>query len=319
MRVFVPWGLYATVGEWNFCKNPADPAIVIGENFYMTDEHIHREMFNEIPWNDLKAPGVTMESYVAGDLEDWIPGALSFDGESTFCVLADKDLKSDYERTGKIATTTDRKGNARRKWQSTRGLKKGQPPPKSTYPGEKRRTVDMGVNNFLLEVYLKTKISGATLVSKLSANAGYILDIDAAGRPRLTVKAAGTSCTRSASAAINDGEWHHVVAEVDRSAREGLAVYIDGRPASGERTGAMPGEDASLSNEADFLVGKGPSGKPFAGAMDFLRVCRGTLDDAETTIEELYAWQFDGPQFGDFTGRRPADGKRDAGAIEFLD
>jgi len=58
-------------------------------------------------------------------------------------------------------------------------------------------------------------------------------------------------------------------------------------------------------------------GNCFRGAIDFLRIARGTLADAKTTIEELYAWEFDGPQFRDFTGRLPADGKRDAGAIEF--
>ena len=33
---------------------------------------------------------------------------------------------------------------------------------------------------------------------------------------------------------------------------------------------------------------------------------------ADTTIEELYAWEFDGPQIRDFTGRKPT-GARNAG------
>jgi hypothetical protein len=37
---------------------------------------------------------------------------------------------------------------------------------------------------------------------------------------------------------------------------------------------------------------------------------------ARTTIEELYAWQFDGPFLRDFTGRKPVGERRDAGAIE---
>jgi hypothetical protein len=74
--------------------------------------------------------------------------------------------------------------------------------------------------------------------------------------------------------------------------------------------------DGSLSNRGDFYVGRGRGGSYFAGAIDFLRVCRGTLADAGTTIEELYAWQFDGPFLRDFAGRGPADGKRDAGALE---
>jgi hypothetical protein len=38
------------------------------------------------------------------------------------------------------------------------------------------------------------------------------------------------------------------------------------------------------------------------------------LADANTTIEELYAWEFDGPQFRDFGGRK-SSGARDAGAV----
>jgi hypothetical protein len=111
---------------------------------------------------------------------------------------------------------------------------------------------------------------------------------------------------------VNDGDWHHLIVEVDRAA--GTAVfYVDGERA-GAGSLALP-PDVSLANGADFVVGKGLGGRFFAGAIDFLRVSRGTLADARTTIEELYTWEFDGPQLRDFTGRPPV-GKRDAGAIE---
>jgi len=56
--------------------------------------------------------------------------------------------------------------------------------------------------------------------------------------------------------------------------------------------------------------------KLFDGAIDFMRIARGTLADAKTTIYELYAWEFNGPFLCDFTGReRPADGG-EAGAID---
>jgi len=48
-------------------------------------------------------------------------------------------------------------------------------------------------------------------------------------------------------------------------------------------------------------------------------VSRGTLADAQTSIEELYAWQFDGPQLRDFNGRNFTGARRDAGAIELVD
>ena len=70
----------------------------------------------------------------------------------------------------------------------------------------------------------------------------------------------------------------------------------------------------SLANEGDVYVGGTPDGRYLDGALDFLRIAQGTLADADTTIEELYAWEFDGPQFRDFTGRKLSRG-RTAGAI----
>jgi hypothetical protein len=80
----------------------------------------------------------------------------------------------------------------------------------------------------------------------------------------------------------------------------------------------MPAEDVSLSNTGDFYVGRSALGNYFAGALDFLRVSRGTLADARTTIGELYEWQFNGPFLRDFFGNDPV-GQRDAGAMEQLD
>ena len=46
-----------------------------------------------------------------------------------------------------------------------------------------------------------------------------------------------------------------------------------------------------------------------------MRLARGTLADAKTTIEELHAWQFDGPALRDFTGQPRPEGSGSAGAI----
>jgi hypothetical protein len=53
------------------------------------------------------------------------------------------------------------------------------------------------------------------------------------------------------------------------------------------------------------------------GAIDFLRVCRSTLAESKTTIDELYAWQFHGPMLRDIAGRAPTSHRsRDAGALQ---
>jgi hypothetical protein len=68
----------------------------------------------------------------------------------------------------------------------------------------------------------------------------------------------------------------------------------------------------SLSNGGDFMAGKG-----IIGAMDFLRVSRGSLADAETSIAGLYAWEFNRPHARDFAGRAPGRGqRRTVGALE---
>lgn len=304
VRFFVPWSLYMTVGEWSFTRFNADPTIVIGENYFMSDEFVERDMYSEIPRNDLAAIGAKAGDYLKGVLEDWTDGALVFNGKDRYCVLKDQDMKSDYQVSQSFVEENG-------KLQPKSG--------KFTYPGSKRRALDMGANNFLIEAYLKTEsgYAGGVLVSK-AADAGYVLELDKQGHARLTIRSGGKeACSRTNSAAVNDGQWHHVVAEVDRAAdKEGIAIYVDGKAANGAWTGQMPAKDVSLANTADFLVGKGADGGFFAGTLDFLRVCRGTLADSKTTIGELYAWEFDGPFLKDFCGNMPKDGKRDAGAIQ---
>jgi hypothetical protein len=110
---------------------------------------------------------------------------------------------------------------------------------------------------------------------------------------------------------LDDDRWHHVIAEADRDARI-LTLYVDGQQDS---TGAGLGP-VSLANEADLYVGGRPEGDYLRGAIDFLRIARGTLADAQTTIQELYAWQFDGPARRDMRGAAPKGQGRDAGALE---
>jgi len=90
-----------------------------------------------------------------------------------------------------------------------------------------------------------------------------------------------------------------------------MTVYLDGRKDAG---GVGVDGTISLANDGDLTVGGTPEGRCLDGALDFLRIAQGTLADANTTIEELYAWEFDGPQFRDFSGRKPS-GPRDAGAV----
>jgi len=305
VKFFVPWSLYMTVGEWTFTRLRADPTVVIGENMFMSDEYVSRDMYYEIPRNDLTVPGAKSEDYVKGALNDWSENALVFNGKDRFCVLADKEIKSDY-------ATTERFGDVKGK----RGVEKGN----FTYPGAKRRTVDMDTNNFLIEVHFKSAPqSHGTLVAKLDKDTGYSLAIDAQGHPLLTLRAGNAVFSTNAPIVVNDGQWRHLLADVDRKSGF-VALYVDGKQAATAKL--TLDATATLVNSGDFLIGKTSDAQApdfFSGTLDFLRVARGTLADSKTTITELYAWEFNGPWGRDFCGQLTQNGKRDAGAIQFRD
>jgi len=282
VKYFVPWALARMVGEWNFYKSEAAPHIVLGEEYYMTDEHGQRGNYYYLPRMDLRVSGCDASDYAESGLEDWIDGALTFDGERT-AVLTHQEMKRDvsYEK------------------------KKGVPAYK--YSGSKRETVDMDANSFLIEVYLKTEqghVDGI-VASKTDGSTGYDLSVAANGGAMLTLRRGGTFSANS-SVCINDGDWHHVIVEVDRAAGS-VHFYVDGRLAGKSKLKIEKG--VTLSNTADFVVGKG-----LKGSIDFLRVARSTLAESHTDIDELYTWQFAGPHLHDFNGKM-AKSKRSAGAI----
>ena len=94
VKFFTAFPLSAVVGEWNFYKHPADPSIIMGDNFYMTSEFSDRNTYQDVPKNDLTVHNVTDTSFVKGALEDWTTGALWFNGESTWCSVSDAEVRS---------------------------------------------------------------------------------------------------------------------------------------------------------------------------------------------------------------------------------
>jgi len=142
---------------------------------------------------------------------------------------------------------------------------------------------------------------------------GYSLTVNAAGNLSFHVKGAGGQASVESKTKVNDGQWRYALVEAARRAKT-LTVYMDGK-----KDASAQGVDTSVSlaNEGDVYVGGTPEGRHLDGVLDFLRIAQGTLADADTTIEELYAWELDGPQIRDFTGRKPA-GARNTGAVEYM-
>jgi len=275
IKFFTAFPLASVVGEWNFYRHPADSTIIMSDNFYMTEDFNDRETYHEVPKNHLTAFNVADSNFVTGILEDWTQGALQFDGSSVYCSI-------DHE----------------------------------TSSATKSNNVDMALNDFIIEAYIKsdTGHTGGIIVSKYGGSVGYELDINELGQARIILFENGSvKISVSSAVAVNEGGWHHLLAEIRRSS--GINLFVDGVPANGTMTGEMPAAEMSLSNSTDMLIGKNKDNSYFSGTVDFLRLSRGNLFDARTTIGELYQWQSDGPFLYDLAGKAPI-GKRDAGAIE---
>jgi len=301
-KFFVPFSLASTVAEWSFHCNNNDPEQVYGENFNMTAAYFERNQYYDVPWNNLEVPGATVADFDQGILENYAPSALVFDGSERYGIYSNEKMSADFDLSfglyrndkGQLRTV-DLNPKARRLKRNPK-LKDLIEKAQKTFPGEERETVDMDTNNFLVEMVLRVDgTQTASLVSKTGNNSGYEIGL-ADGRPAIMLMSEGRRSALIAEVPLVDG-WHHLIAEVDRNAGQ-ARIYIDGKLAT-EGSLAID-TSASLANTGDFFVGKGAAGM-FKGAMDFLRVSRGTLEDSKTTIEELHAWQFtDGPFLKDF-------------------
>ena len=403
VKVFVPWGLYATVGEWHFYPVGDDPTRILDEHWTMTVAHENRQDYYKLPMYPLRAVNVGAEDYVSGPLEDWTRGALQLDGRSQYAVLENARLGAsdapgaepapappaipesyDWVTIAALAEIVPgerftvelhlqgidpgQKIGADLHWHKAGGAHGGFntwggaqdvagagpyafsfnpqdkpdlesfqvlvylsptgdwadntavarftiPKAVTTSPAEPApvRNAQVATSNFLIEAYFRTEsgTAGAVVTEKM-ARAGYSLTINAAGGVAFALRGADAAAALDSVTRINDGKWHHVIAEADR-AGETLTLYVDGRL---DAAGPGVGSEVSLANEADLYIGGTPGGRYLSGTLEFLRLSLGTLADAKTNIDEVYAWQFDGPFLRDFAGCEPAALRRDAGALE---
>jgi hypothetical protein len=257
----------------------------------MSPYYTGRDDYYKLPTYPLKGVNITLKDYQKGPLENWTTGALHFNGDNQYAVLKNEDIC--------LSVTLDARGR-------NETLKR-------TISGADLSNPQIHTSNFLIEACFKTAAgqTDAVLIQKIE-DAGYVLGINKEGGVTLATTSGGATSWLGSRSAVNDGQWHHVIAEADRKAAT-FTIYLDGKR---DAVGPGLGANASLANDADLYVGGAPNGHYLNGAIDFMRIARGTLADSKTTIEELYAWEFNGPFLYDFTGRkRPADGG-EAGAID---
>ncbi|MCC7491191.1 MAG: hypothetical protein IT204_02535 [Fimbriimonadaceae bacterium] len=178
--------------------------------------------------------------------------------------------------------------------------------------GEELQSPQIHNSSLLLEVCFRAEPGGgeAVLVAKLGGR-GYSLTLNAAGQAVWSVQG-GPTWAVTGRTNLADGAWHQVLAECDRAARR-LTLYVDGQ-ADGQAAG--PAADVSLAGDGDLHLGGSPSGRGLRGALEFARIARSSLATSQTTAAELYAWEFNGPMYRDFTGAAARGAGRDAGALE---
>ncbi|MBN2295385.1 MAG: hypothetical protein JXM70_23340, partial [Pirellulales bacterium] len=282
VKVFVPWGLYAVVGEWHFYPRGDDTSVIPDEHFYLAPYYVKREDYHKQPTYPLRLVNVAPAAFVDGPLEDWTHGALKLNGKDGYAMVSAEILSTDSEDGSSV----------------------------SAY-----RSPRVDRSNFLIEAYAKVGAVNASsvLVGNLQNQAGYELAVGPDGHLLFTIAGDQQTASVTSTRSIADGKWFHVIAEADRKSRK-IRLYLEGKLDT-ERDGLG---DVSLANNQPLYVGGTPAGRCLAGEIDFLRIALGTLDDAKTTIEELYAWELSGPFLQDFTGHAP-EGRRDAGAIEVTD
>jgi hypothetical protein len=291
VKAFVPWSLYAVVGEWPFTPNREDPSEVIDEAWYMKEHFVNRARYHAMPTFPLRAENVSLDDYVPSPTENWAKGALRLDGKTQGLTL-----KNVIRPEAPGVELVEHKNRSDKTHSAAAGVEKTDPvvffdPQVDTH-------------SFLAEAYFKAEPGAHGLLIGKGPRHGWMVALDRNGH---AVFGVGKRLAKSVKsrARLSEGAWHHLIAECDRANRK-LNLYVDGRK-DADAPGIGP--EVSLATDRDLRAGR------MACTLDFLRLCRGTLADAHTTIEELYAWQFSGPFLRDFCGNEPA-GRRDAGALE---
>lgn len=283
-KVFVPWSLYETVVEWHFYPIPADPTRILDEHWCMSAYYTSRDDYYKVPTYPLTGVNIGLNDFRPGPLENWAAGALRFNGINQYAFLRNEDISRPVELDARGRT-----GSMKR-----------------TVSGAELSGPQIFHSNFLLEAFFKTDpgLTDAVLVQKIDTD-GYVLGINQDGGVTLVAGSGNHTASLASRGRVNDAQWHHVIAEADRKSAT-MTIYLDGKR---DAAGAGIGTEVSLANQADLYVGGAPNGHYFRGSLEFLRIARGTLADSKTTIEELSAWQFEGPFLSDFAGRRrPAIG-----------
>lgn len=142
IRVFVPWALARTVGEWHFTPNRINPDQITDEHWFMHRLYGERQQYRTMPRFPLMGNGFTLLDFVDSPLETWISGALRFAGDGRY-------LRVRHEVTEAA---------------------------EEPFP-----TLSAGEDNLLLEIVFRSKANEGLLVGKMERSSGYRVDLHDGG------------------------------------------------------------------------------------------------------------------------------------------
>ncbi|HWH67915.1 MAG TPA: hypothetical protein VNT26_00910, partial [Candidatus Sulfotelmatobacter sp.] len=159
-KVFVPWSLDETVGEWHFCPVPGDPTRILDDHWCMSSYYTGRDDYYKLPTYSLTGMNITLKDYEKGPLENWTTGALQFNGKNQYAVLTNADICR--------AVTLEARGR-------NESLRR-------TVSGPDLSSPQIHTSSFLIEAYFKTAPGQAdgVLIQKMD-NAGWSLGLNQAG------------------------------------------------------------------------------------------------------------------------------------------
>ncbi|TKJ33840.1 MAG: hypothetical protein CEE38_19655 [Planctomycetes bacterium B3_Pla] len=140
-------------------------------------------------------------------------------------------------------------------------------------------------------VWFKTSNAGVlnTVMAMGPAGAAHVqgnrsINIETSGVIMIRAHSVGALTSLSSTAAVNDGEWHHVAVTIafdTDGANDSMKVYIDGDLASGYETDAVNVNQHSGPG-AGFILALGARGStPFVGLIDDARVYDHVLTEDE--------------------------------------
>jgi len=86
--------------------------------------------------------------------------------------------------------------------------------------------------DFAIEFWMNLPATTAAIPNLVTrgdeASDGWNIELTAASIIKFTIHDSSNAATITGTKAIDDGQWHHIVCEVDRNSATGMRIYIDG-------------------------------------------------------------------------------------------